>query len=97
MESSLKRTSIIRSLVSACKARMWIVAFTGDGTNPTVMEEATKAIGNVNGQGIPTVKPWDMETIKEKMELVKKSGAFAVAMDIDAAGLPFLQNLTIAV
>ena len=27
------------------------------------------------------------------MELVKKSGAFAVAMDIDAAGLPFLQNL----
>ena len=26
------------------------------------------------------------------MELVKKSGAFAVAMDIDAAGLPFLKN-----
>lgn len=79
-------------LVSAC-AKNGIVAFTGDGTNPTVMEEATKAIGNVNGQGIPTVKPWDMETIKEKMELVKKSGAFAVAMDIDAAGLPFLKNM----
>lgn len=35
----------------------------------------------------------NMDTIREKMELVKKSGAFAVAMDIDAAGLPFLQNL----
>ena len=46
-----------------------------------------------NGSGIPTIKPWDMETIREKLELVKASGAFAVAMDIDAAGLPFLQNL----
>lgn len=79
-------------LVSAC-AKNGIVALTGDGTNPAVMEEATKAIGNFEGRGIPTVKPWDMETIREKMEMVKKSGAFAVAMDIDAAGLPFLQNL----
>ena len=36
---------------------------------------------------------FDMDTIRDKMELVKRSGAFAVAMDIDAAGLPFLQNL----
>lgn len=43
--------------------------------------------------GIPTIKPWDMNTIREKMELAKESGAFAIAMDIDAAGLPFLQNL----
>lgn len=70
-----------------------IAAFTGDGTDYNVMIEATDAIRKLNGQGIPTVKPWDMETIREKMELVKKSGAFAVAMDIDAAGLPFLQNL----
>ena len=28
------------------------------------------------------------------MELVKASGSFAVAMDIDGAGLPFLKNLT---
>lgn len=70
-----------------------IAAFTGDGTDYQVMIEATSAIGKLNGMGIPTVKPWDIDTIKEKMELVKKSGAFAVAMDIDAAGLPFLQNL----
>ena len=70
-----------------------IGAFTGDGTDYNVMIEATAAIGKLNGQGIPTVKPWDIETIRGKMELVKKSGAFAVAMDIDASGLPFLQNL----
>ena len=70
-----------------------IAAFTGDGTDYNVMIEATAAIRGVGGMGIPTVKPWDLDTIREKMELVKKSGAFAVAMDIDAAGLPFLQNL----
>lgn len=79
-------------LVSAC-AKNGIAAFTGDGTDPNVMVAATKAIKNAEGAGIPTVKPWNIETIREKMELVHESGAFAVAMDIDAAGLPFLKNL----
>ncbi len=79
-------------LLRGC-AEKGIAAFTGDGTDYNVMIEATDAIGKLGGMGIPTVKPWDMDTIREKMELVKKSGAFAVAMDIDAAGLPFLQNL----
>ena len=57
------------------------------------MLAATKAIKKADGFGIPTVKPWNMELIREKLELVKESGAFAVAMDIDAAGLPFLKNL----
>ena len=70
-----------------------IAAFTGDGSDARVMQEATAAVQKLGGLGIPTVKPWDMDTIRDKMELVKRSGAFAVAMDIDAAGLPFLQNL----
>lgn len=79
-------------LVAGCNDS-GIAAFTGDGTDPKVMEEAAKAIKRCGGMGIPTIKPWDMNTIREKMELAKKSGAFAIAMDIDAAGLPFLQNL----
>lgn len=79
-------------LVSAC-ADAGIAAFTGDGTNPAVMEAACKAIAASGGVGIPTVKPWDVNTLKEKFALVQSSGCFAVAMDIDAAGLPFLQNL----
>lgn len=79
-------------LVSAC-AEFGIAAFTGDGVDSNVMLAATKAIKNADGFGIPTVKPWNMELIREKLELVKESGAFAVAMDIDAAGLPFLKNL----
>ena len=80
-------------LVDAC-AKGGIAAFTGDGTNPEVMRAATTAIGKANGLGVPTVKPWNAETVAEKMKLVRESKAFAAAMDIDAAGLPFLQNLT---
>lgn len=69
-----------------------IAAFTGDGTNEQVVIAAAKAIAEVEGVGVPTIKPWSKEVVAQKMELVKQSGAFAVAMDIDAAGLPFLKN-----
>lgn len=80
-------------LVSAC-AKSGIAAFTGDGVNPRVMEGATLAIKENKGMGVPTIKPWNLETIQEKMKLAKESGTFAMAMDIDAAGLPFLKNMT---
>ncbi|MCQ2592595.1 MAG: alpha-hydroxy-acid oxidizing protein [Treponema sp.] len=80
-------------LVAAC-AKAGIAAFTGDGAVEKVMSYATEAIKKSNGIGVPTVKPWNLETIKTKMELVKNSDSFAVAMDIDAAGLPFLKNFT---
>ena len=80
-------------LVSAC-AQAGIAAFTGDGTNPAVVEAAAEALKKSGGLGVPTIKPWNIETIREKMDLVKAAGPFAIAMDIDAAGLPFLKNLT---
>lgn len=80
-------------LLKACAAN-GIAAFTGDGTNAMVMESAASAIKSVHGTGVPTVKPWNMETIREKLALIQDSGCFAVAMDIDAAGLPFLKGLT---
>ena len=80
-------------LVRAC-AENGIAAFTGDGVNPDVMTMATKAIGAAGGCGVPTIKPWNIDTIREKMAQAKASGCFAVAMDVDAAGLPFLKNMT---
>lgn len=79
-------------LVSAC-ADAGIAAFTGDGTNPAVVEGAVRAIGKNGGCGIPTIKPWNMELVREKLELAKGADPFAIAMDIDGAGLPFLKNL----
>lgn len=78
-------------LVPAC-VQAGIAAFIGDGVDPTVMQDGTAAIARAQGIGIPTVKPWDVDTVRDKMQLVQDSGAFAVAMDVDAAGLPFLKN-----
>ena len=79
-------------LVKAC-ADNGIAAFTGDGLNADVMKVACDAIAASKGVGIPTVKPWNLETIEEKLGYCQKSGCFAVAMDIDAAGLPFLKGM----
>ena len=78
-------------LVKAC-ADNGIAAFTGDGLNGEVMKVACKAIAASGGTAIPTVKPWNMELIREKMAAAQAAKPFAIAMDIDAAGLPFLKN-----
>lgn len=88
---SLNDVSYNDILVSSC-AEFGIAAFTGDGMDSNVMLAATEAIKKAGGLGIPTVKPWNVEMVREKMALVKDAGAFAAAMDIDAAGLPFLKN-----
>ena len=80
-------------LVEGC-AKAGILAFTGDGTNPAVMEGAADALKANGGCGVPTVKPWNLETVRQKMDLVKAADPCAIAMDIDAAGLPFLKNMT---
>ena len=76
-------------LVSAC-AGAGIAAFTGDGTNPAVIQAAAGALKKNRGCGVPTIKPWNIDLVREKAELVGAADPIAVAMDIDAAGLPLL-------
>ena len=78
-------------MVRTC-AESGIAAFTGDGINPATIPDACRSIAAMGGIGIPTVKPWDVETVAQKMAHCKESGCFAIAMDVDAAGLPFLKN-----
>ncbi len=78
-------------LVRACN-RAGIAAYTGDGANAQIMEAGLSAIAAENGIGIPTIKPWDMQTVEQKIDQANNAGAFAIAMDIDAAGLPFLRG-----
>ena len=60
--------------------------------NEEIMMHATHYIKENNGIGVPTIKPWDKDTCFKKLDLANESNAFAIAMDIDAAGLPFLQG-----
>lgn len=69
------------------------VAFTGDGVDPNMFLDPLKTIKEVNGNGIPTIKPWNDENVAWRMEASIESGAFAIASDIDASGLTNLRNL----
>ena len=57
-------------LIPAC-AEAGIAAFTGDGTDHNVCRAAAEALAKNGGCGVPTVKPWNMELVKEKIDLVK--------------------------
>lgn len=80
-------------LIPACK-EAGIAAFSGDGMQELTMQCACEAIHKCNGTGVPTIKPWSKEMYEKKLQLALASNAFAIAMDIDAAGLPFLKNIT---
>ena len=80
-------------MINACKEE-GIAAFTGDGVNEAVFREACTTIKAAGGMGVPTCKPWNKELVFEKINMAKDAGAFALAMDIDAAGLPFLKGMT---
>ena len=68
------------------------LAWTGDGLDASIMREACDLIGQLGGTGVPTVKPWDEATLGEKLDEALAAHPAAVAMDIDAAGLPFLRG-----
>lgn len=78
-------------LINSC-AKEGILGFTGDGLNPEIMKNATKIIKENHGMGIPTIKPWAKEVYMEKLQYALDSNSIAVAMDVDASGLPFLKN-----
>ena len=50
--------------------------------------EPLEAIRENGGWGIPTLKPWAVEVVKERLKEVEAVHPLAFAMDIDSAGLP---------
>ena len=77
----------------AAAAAQGVAAFTGDGVDRQLFVNSCEAIREAGGVGVPTVKPWGEDVVADRMELARESGAFAIAMDVDAAGLPFLKGL----
>ena len=73
--------------------RAGIAAFTGDGLNEMFFEAGCAAMEK-SGFAIPTVKPWHRELVFKKIDYAQAYGAKAIAMDIDASGLPFLKAMT---
>lgn len=68
--------------------RAGTIAFTGGGPTDDCFYEPLAVIKKSDGYGIPTLKPWNLDLVEERLALVEQAGAPAFAMDIDSAGLP---------
>lgn len=78
-----------KHILEGCKAGGG-AGFLGDGVKEVHFEGPLKALKDVEGWGIPTIKPWENEEIFQKLDRAAEEGAIAVAMDVDAAGLSIL-------
>ncbi|NLY09730.1 MAG: alpha-hydroxy-acid oxidizing protein [Tissierellia bacterium] len=77
------------AIVKGC-AEGGLIGWTGDGISLDFFTEPLRAVNDINGFGIPTIKPWPLDEMQTRLELAIKSNTPAIAMDIDAAGLPFI-------
>jgi isopentenyl diphosphate isomerase/L-lactate dehydrogenase-like FMN-dependent dehydrogenase len=83
---SLDDESYSRAIVQGCKNGGG-AGFTADGVTDESYDLPLKALSEVDGWGVPTIKPWKKEEVLAKIKKAEAVGAMAVAMDIDAAGL----------
>ena len=79
------------SVLVPAAAEYGVAALTGDGMDPEIMKSSVQDMIKVGGMGIPTIKPWNLEAVFEKLDILNANGIFAAAMDVDGAGLPFLK------
>ena len=68
------------------------LGWSGDGLVAEIHESAVRDISALGGRGVTTIKPWSMGLVHRKLELAFTAHPAAIAMDVDAAGLPFLKG-----
>lgn len=59
----------------------------GDTAVDSFLMTNLEQLKKFNGEGIAIIKPWENSNVIKKIKLAEEAGAFAVGMDIDAAGL----------
>ena len=67
-------------------------AFTGDGVKDCYFTDPLIPLKEAGGIGVPTIKPWELDNVLQRVRWAEEAGAMALAMDIDAAGLIILIN-----
>lgn len=80
------------SKLGACK-EAGTIGCTPDGVPPFIIDSAVKVIGELDGEPIPFIKPWEEDDLFEKIDRCAEAGATIFGMDIDAAGLVTLRKM----
>lgn len=64
-----------------------IYPMVGDTAVDSFLTTNLEQLKKFGGNGIAIIKPWENQNVIKKIKLAEEAGAFAVGMDIDAAGL----------
>lgn len=64
-----------------------IYPMVGDTAVDSFLITNLEQLKKFNGDGIAIIKPWENSNVIKKIKLAEEAGAFAIGMDIDAAGL----------
>jgi len=92
MGGKVTEEEYIAGKLRACVAN-GIIGCTGDGVPPFIHEAGFAAIREVNGKGIPFIKPWEDAELYAKLDKAAETGCKIFGMDIDAAGLITLAKM----
>lgn len=86
MGGAVTEAEYAAAIVAGCHEK-GIMGCTGDGVPPEISSSGFAAVQGAGGHGIPFIKPWEDEELFAKLDAAVATGAPAVGMDIDAAGL----------
>lgn len=86
MGGKFTESEYISWIIGGCSDK-GIYPMVGDGADETLLKNNLKVIKEFQGFGIAIIKPWEKGAVIDKIRLAEEAEAFAVGMDIDAAGL----------
>ncbi|MFO7859634.1 MAG: alpha-hydroxy-acid oxidizing protein [Desulfosalsimonas sp.] len=92
MGGGMQEQDYILAKLSAC-ADEGCLGCTGDGVPDFIHESGFAAIRELEGRGIPFIKPWEDQELFSKAEKAMEAGASVIGMDVDAAGLVTLRKM----
>lgn len=92
MGGKISEEDYIGNKLRGCK-QAGIIGCTGDGVPDFIHEAGFSAIKELDGWGIPFIKPWEDEELYAKLEKAAGTSASVFGMDIDAAGLVTLRKM----
>lgn len=86
MGGALSEREFIGMVISGSKSA-GSLGFSGDGADATMYDAGVEAVASEKGWGIPVIKPREQHEVIERIRRAEASGAVAVGMDVDGAGL----------
>lgn len=86
MNEAIPEPDLAHALIAGCAAA-GTVGMIGDGPDPTLYPTGLEVIAAQGGTGIAIIKPRLEEDIIARIRQAEEAGAWAVGVDIDAAGI----------